>query len=261
MRGGPARAVATRIPRSHPRRASLLTRERMRQALRRGIIHETGLIAHGRGEAFDYLLGERTGPAARGAVHAAAQALRNAQRPVVSANGNVVALAAREVVRVGREARARLEVNLFHRTEARVRRLVRELERAGARDVLGPRPDARIPGLDSDRAKSHSEGVWGADVVLVPLEDGDRAEALRRMGKYVIAIDLNPLSRTARAAHITIVDEVRRALGALADELARQPLEPRPARPRFDNARNLRASLREIARHLRAASDGRGTPP
>lgn len=49
-------------------------------------------------------------------------------------------------------------------------------------------------------------------MVLVPLEDGDRTEALRRMGKTVIAIDLNPLSRTSRAANITIVDNVIRAV-------------------------------------------------
>jgi 4-phosphopantoate--beta-alanine ligase len=47
---------------------------------------------------------------------------------------------------------------------------------------------------------------------LVPLEDGDRCEALKAMGKTVIAIDLNPLSRTARLADITIVDNVIRAI-------------------------------------------------
>ncbi|MCJ2514082.1 MAG: phosphopantothenate/pantothenate synthetase family protein, partial [Candidatus Thermoplasmatota archaeon] len=36
--------------------------------------------------------------------------------------------------------------------------------------------------------------------------------ALRNMGKTVIAIDLNPLSRTARTANITIVDNVIRAI-------------------------------------------------
>lgn len=54
--------------------------------------------------------------------------------------------------------------------------------------------------------------MFAADVVLVPLEDGDRCEALVRMGKSVIAIDLNPLSRTSRSASITIVDELTRAL-------------------------------------------------
>jgi 4-phosphopantoate--beta-alanine ligase len=54
--------------------------------------------------------------------------------------------------------------------------------------------------------------MYSADVILVPLEDGDRCEALVGMGKTVIAIDLNPLSRTARKATLTIVDELTRAL-------------------------------------------------
>jgi 4-phosphopantoate--beta-alanine ligase len=49
-------------------------------------------------------------------------------------------------------------------------------------------------------------------VVLVPLEDGDRCQALINMGKTVIAIDLNPLSRTAICASVTIVDNVIRAV-------------------------------------------------
>lgn len=242
-----ARSLSTRIPKDHPRRASLLTRERMREALLQGLVHETGLIAQGRGEAFDYLIGERTTPSARRAARAAARALKNAKRPVVSVNGNVVALAAAESVRVARAAKARLEVNLFHRTEERVARLVKELEAAGGKDVLGPDPDARIPDLTSDRALCHKEGIYGADVVLVPLEDGDRAEALKRMGKTVIAIDLNPLSRTARVADITIVDEVRRALANVAAELGKT----KAGGPRsFDNAANLKAALGEIQKHL-----------
>lgn len=207
-----------RIPRDHPRYESLVTRERMKDALRRGLIHETGLIAHGRGETFDYLLGERSPPWARRVARTAAAALLGAKQPVLSCNGNVVALAAKECVRAARATGARLEVNLFHRSEPRVRRLVRELENAGGRNVLGPRPDARIPDLSSERAKCHKEGIFGADVVLVPLEDGDRCEALVRMGKTVIAIDLNPLSRTAVRATVTIVDELRRALRLVAEE-------------------------------------------
>lgn len=221
----------------------------MREALLGGLVHETGLIAHGRGEAFDYLLGERTVPAARRAIRAAAKALRSARRPVLSVNGNVVALAARESVMLARASGARLEVNLFHRTEARVRRLVRELESHGAEDVLGPDPDARIPGLDSDRAECHRAGIFGADVVMVPLEDGDRAEALKRMGKFVIAVDLNPLSRTARVADITIVDELTRAMGLLTRE-ARKLSKSRPMRPRFDNRANRAAALGAIRGRL-----------
>ena len=47
---------------------------------------------------------------------------------------------------------------------------------------------------------------------------GRAAPALRAAGKKAIAIDLNPFSRTAQSAHITIVDNVTRAAGLLADE-------------------------------------------
>ncbi len=72
--------------------------------------------------------------------------------------------------------------------------------------------NARIEGLEHDRAICSREGIYSADVVFVPLEDGDRCEALKKMGKKVITVDLNPLSRTARKADITIVDNVTRAI-------------------------------------------------
>lgn len=224
----------------------------MKDALEAGLIHGTGLIAHGRGEAFDYLLGERTHPMARKAARAAAAALLSARQPVLSCNGNVVALAAEACVAAAKATGARLEVNLFHRTEDRVQRLVRELERRGARGVLGPDPDARIPGLSSDRAKCHVEGIFGADVVLVPLEDGDRAQALKRMRKTIIAIDLNPLSRTAKAASITIVDELTRGL----EEVARAAVWFRKRRTgaaalrRIVEGWNNRMALQEARRRI-----------
>lgn len=204
-----------KIPRSHPRYESLVRRERLVKAWRDGIVVPEGLIAHGRGEAFDYLFGEETCAPALVAEKTAAATLLRAKHPVISVNGNVTALAAKQVVRLARAVPARIEVNLFHRTQARVVRIVRLLHRAGAAEVLGARPDARIPGIESKRALCSREGIYAADVVLVPLEDGDRAEALARMGKTVISVDLNPLSRTSRASAIPIVDEVGRALANL----------------------------------------------
>jgi 4-phosphopantoate--beta-alanine ligase len=109
---------------------------------------------------------------------------------------------------------AKVEVNLFHRTPKRISGLVGLMVAAGV-DALGNELDFQIPGLSSKRGRCCSAGIGGADVVLVPLEDGDRCQALVEMGKRVITIDLNPLSRTARTAHITIVDEVGRALPRL----------------------------------------------
>ena len=200
------------IPKSHPRYLSLKVREKLSKAMKDGLVHETGLIAHGRGEAFDYLLGEKTIPIADMAEKVAASALLCAKDPVISVNGNVVALAGEDCIRLAECIPAKLEVNLFHRTNERLDKLVKELERVGAEKVFGKKGDARIPGLDHDRGVCDKSGVFSADVVFVPLEDGDRCQALRDMNKLVIAVDLNPLSRTAKNANITVVDNVIRAV-------------------------------------------------
>jgi len=200
------------IPKNHPRYMSLLTRKKISQGMKDGIVHETGLIAHGRGEAFDYLLGEKTISPVELAEKTAAAALLYAKNPVLSVNGNVVALSAAEYISLADCIPAKIEVNLFHRTKERVDRISDELRRCGAKKVYGMKADAQIPGLDHDRALCDKDGIFSADVVLVPLEDGDRCLALKNMGKTVIAIDLNPLSRTAKTASITIVDNVIRAI-------------------------------------------------
>lgn len=233
-----------KIPKSHPRYESLVRREKLVQGWRDGIVVPEGLIAHGRGEAFDYLLGEQTTAPALVAVKAAAAFLLLADHPVISVNGNVAALAPREVAHLARAIPARVEVNLFHRTETRVARITNRLKAAGARDVLGVRPDARIPGLESGRALCHRDGIYTADVVLVPLEDGDRTEALVRMGKTVISIDLNPLSRTSQQASVPIVDELTRALPNLRKfvaELRGDPKEAKRIARQYDRVGNLRA--------------------
>ena len=180
-------------PKDHPRYKSLLAREKLVDASE--FVAKQGLIAHGRGEAFDYLLGEQTCLPALSAIKAAASALIEAKNPVISVNGNVVALAAREVARLSEISGAKVEVNLFHRTPERVAGLTKMMKKVGI-NALGANADDKIPGLSSERAKCCSDGIGSADVVLVPLEDGDRCEALVKMGKKVITIDLNPLSRT-----------------------------------------------------------------
>ncbi len=200
------------IPKSHPRYLSLKTRERLVEAMEKGFVHETGLIAHGRGEAFDYLLGEQTIPIANDAARVAAAALLHATHPVISVNGNVVSLCANECISLANAIPAKVEVNLFHRTDNRMDALTQELYNHGAKEVFGKKANARIPRLEHDRGLCNRNGIFSADAVLVPLEDGDRCQALKSMGKYVIVIDLNPLSRTAKTASLTIVDNITRAL-------------------------------------------------
>lgn len=258
------------IPRDHPRYESLRIRQRVVSGAERGLAVSEGLLAHGRGEAFDYLLGERTNPEARAASRAAAAALLLAKRPVLSVNGNVASLVPDDLVRLAAAIPgAAVEVNLFHRTEERARRIGRELETAArkmrcrgkAPRIFSGGPDARLAGLSSDRAKCHREGMFLADVVLVPLEDGDRAEALKRAQKTVIAIDLNPLSRTARAADMTIVDNIVRALPALLRQvqLLRGSPSWRLSRivKEFDNGANLRKAIGRILRRLAVLSRAR----
>ena len=200
------------IPKSHPRYLSLTFRKKLSEAMRKGLVHETGLIAHGRGEAFDYLIGEKTITFADEATKVAAAALLLADKPIISVNGNVVALVAEDCVYLADSIPAKLEVNLFHRTEQRVDKIIHELKKKGAKRVYGMTADAKIPDLDHDRALCDKDGIFSADVVLVLLEDGDRCQALSNMGKTVIAIDLNPLSRTAKTANVTIVDNIIRAI-------------------------------------------------
>jgi len=208
---------AADIPADHPRHDSLVTRHRIEDGVDAGITSRQGLIAQGRGEAFDYLLGERTIPSADEAERAAAAALLAADHPVLSVNGNVAALVPAAIVELATVTGAALEVNLFNRTEERVQAIVESLEAHGAEDVKGAAADARIPGLSHERAKVDADGIYQADVVLVPLEDGDRAGALAEMGKTEIVIDLNPLSRSAQAAAIPVVDNVIRAIPGITD--------------------------------------------
>jgi 4-phosphopantoate--beta-alanine ligase len=229
----------TGIPADHPRRQSLLLRETVIRGWENRVVASAGLIAHGRGEAYDYLLGEETQVFARTAVEAAACRLLASHRPVLSVNGNAAALCARELVELAEAAGAALEINLFYRGE-----------------ILGVGGDASatIPELGSMRRRVDPRGILAADTVLVPLEDGDRTEALVKMGKQVITIDLNPLSRTARSAGITIVDNVVRALPALVArtrELASAPPARRAAvLSAYDNRRVLADSLAFMAAHL-----------
>ncbi|ASI98838.1 4-phosphopantoate--beta-alanine ligase [Thermococcus celer] len=209
------------IPRSHPRYWSLYYRERIIEGMEMGMTAKAGLIAHGRGEAFDYLIGERTIEPAERAMRAAVAKFLLAEHPVISVNGNVAALVPKETVELAKALDARLEVNLFYRTEERVRAIAEELRKYGADELLGLNPTKRIPGLEHERGRVDENGIWKADVVLVPLEDGDRTEALVRMGKFVVTVDLNPLSRSARMADVTIVDNVVRAYPRMT-ELARE---------------------------------------
>jgi 4-phosphopantoate--beta-alanine ligase len=242
------------IPPDHPRFRSLATREHLAQSVRSGIVSMEGLTAHGRGEAFDYFLGERTTESALLAERTAAALLMTSRHPVISVNGNAAALAAREIADLQKASGAIVEVNLFHRTGERIRRIEDLLREAGAEVFFGPAE--RLLPLSHDRAWCRREGMFSADVVLVPLEDGDRCEALVKMGKTVIAIDLNPLSRTARAATLTVVDELTRALPNIASACRDLTDDERTLLVQsLDNHYLLSEAIREMTGRLERALD------
>ena len=238
-----------KIPKSHPRFVSLSIREKIVKGYNDGLVAKEGLLAHGRGEAFDYLMGEKTTRTAKAAINAAAATLLSAQSPVISVNGNVAALCPKEIVQLAKATKAKIEVNLFYYDENRKKKIVKSLKKAGAKQVLGtnPRSYRRIGGLDSPRRTVDKDGIFAADVVLVPLEDGDRTEALQKIGKTVITFDLNPLSRTAQTADITIVDNVIRGMRLLVSACKKSKM----VKTNFNNKRALSSTISEIKNNLK----------
>jgi len=175
--------------------------------------------------------------------------LLSAQSPVISVNGNVAALCPKEIVQLAKATQAKIEVNLFYYDEVRKKKLEKSLKKAGSKQVLGtnPRSYRKIGGQGSPRRIVDKDGIFAADVVLVPLEDGDRTEALQKMGKTVITFDLNPLSRTAQKADITIVDNVIRGRRLLVSACKKS----KSTKTNFNNKRALSSTISEIKNNLK----------
>ncbi len=240
------------VPESHPRYVSLKLRDTIVAGVESGVTSIHGLMAHGRGEAFDYLIGEQTQPFAMDAIRAGAATLLLAEHPVISVNGNVAALTPGELVAFSNVLKAPLEVNIFHASKAREQAIQEHLKKHGAVHVLMPTTEAQLSFIDSNRKFVHPEGIFHADVVFVPLEDGDRCEALQKMGKTVVTVDLNPMSRTAKQAGVTIVDNVVRALPLLIQEMQRlqkaSPIVLREIGSQYSNDKILQAAVQWICR-------------
>jgi len=244
------------IPKSHPRVKSLLIREKLVNGFDNGLVAKEGLLAQGRGEAFDYLLGEKTGKTAKLAIRAAAAQLLLAKIPVISINGNVAALCPKQIIKLSKHTKAKLEVNLFYANEKRKNAIIKTLKNNGAKEIFGTdkKSSIKLPGINSARRIVDKDGIFAADVVVVPLEDGDRTIALRKAGKIVITFDLNPLSRTSQTANITIVDNVTRAIDVLISESKRLSKKNSNYLKKiindFDNKKNLTENVIQIKNNL-----------
>ena len=238
-----------KIPKSHPRFVSLNIREKIVSGYNNGLVAKEGLLAHGRGEAFDYLIGERTMRSARTAINAAAVTLLTAKNSVISVNGNIAALCPKEIIQLAKITKSKIEVNLFYHNEERKKKIVKHLKNAGAKQVLGtnPRSNRKIIGIDSPRRIIDKDGIFAADVILIPLEDGDRTQALKNAGKTIITFDLNPLSRTAQTADITIVDNVVRGMRLLISACKKAKTK----KVNFNNRKALASAISEIKNNLK----------
>ena len=239
----------SKIPKDHPRYASLLMRERLVEGQQEGLLAPVAAIAHGRGEAFDYLLGEKTGQSALNALKMSAKLLISAKNPVISVNGNTAVLARDEILDLALILNCPIEINIFYRTPERMAKLLTYFKNDDV-EILGKNPDARIPNLSSERAKCTKNGIYSADVIFVPLEDGDRCEALIKMGKTVIAVDLNPFSRTARTASVTIVDNITRCVPVLTEMIKQAQTNPSVIDVNFTNADILTQAVDEIKERI-----------
>ncbi len=242
------------LPKTHPRYESLKYRHKIIRGMKNLVVAEAGLIAHGRGECFDYILGEKTTNYAKKAIEAAVAALLIAEKPVISVNGNVAALIPEEIVKLSKVIGVPLEINLFYQKEGRIEAIKNALHKAGASKIHGIDINRMIElgGLESNRRKV--ELIANADLVMIPLEDGDRTEVLKKLNKKVIAIDLNPLSRTALWADITIVDNIVRTIPEMikiAKELKKlNSTQLNKIVHNFNNKLNIQNTLELIIQYL-----------
>ena len=185
---------------------------------------------------------------------------------MISVNGNTAVLAGKSLIRVAAVIQCPIEINIYYRTEKRMDLLHDYLESQKlevsrednpinwhgdwgsavmAVKILGKEEDGKIEGLEGPRAICSAEGIERADVILVPLEDGDRCEVLVSLGKDVLVVDLNPLSRSAKMATVTIVDEVSR----MAELLLQYVIENPSDNTEWNNDLALKDSLEIISNY------------
>ncbi len=136
-------------------------------------------------------------------------------------------------------------------------RIAEHLRAYGVENVLTGSDSVTLKHVASQRAIVDKRGIFQADAVFVPLEDGDRAGALVQSGKTVLSVDLNPLSRTAQMSTVTIVDELTRVMKNVNALIKRFVVENRfgeleDLKRSFDNRTNLAASRELLLRHLQS---------
>ena len=111
-----------------------MQRHLIEEGVKDGFVTLTGMIAQGRGEAFDYLIGEKTTEPALLAEKAAVQILQESENRALSVNGNVAALCPQDVVKLSEALDAKIEINLFYWTQERQDKIEQILSRYRNKD-------------------------------------------------------------------------------------------------------------------------------
>lgn len=209
------------LNKDHPRYESLVYREKIVEAHKNGILADSGMIAHGRGETFDYLIGEKTTSNSLNTIEVASCYFLTAKHPVLSVNGNTTALVSEDIAKLSKLLNIPVEINLYYRTPERIANIEKVYRKLGVDELLGTDDDDFIdtPDLNGPRSPVSIEGINKADVIFIPLEDGDRAEKLAALNKNIVNVDLNPLSRTAQTSTVTIVDNIVRVMPLLIESV------------------------------------------
>jgi 4-phosphopantoate--beta-alanine ligase len=155
------------IPKSHPRYESLLLRDKIVKASKEGYLADSAMIAHGRGEAFDYLIGEKTTYPAKRAMYVAVAALLLSNNPVISVNGNATALACDEIIELAKSVNAKIEINLFYRTDDMVKIITQLYKDHGYKEILGTLDDdiEYLNDIKNNRASASKTGIYSADTI------------------------------------------------------------------------------------------------
>ncbi|WP_455644742.1 phosphopantothenate/pantothenate synthetase [Methanosphaera sp.] len=244
------------LNKDHPRYQSLVYRDKIVKAHQQGILADSGMIAHGRGETFDYLIGEKTTPNSQNTIDIAACYFLTSKKPVLSVNGNTTALVSEDVAELSKLLDIPIEINLYYRTPERIRNIEKVYTDLGVKELLGTDEDDFIdtPDLNGPRSPVSIEGIKKADLVFIPLEDGDRAEKLSALDKDILNIDLNPLSRTAQTSTVTIVDNIVRAMPAIITSINKyidyDKKDLQEKIDNFDNKTNLNNAIQDIIKRF-----------
>lgn len=244
------------LNKDHPRYQSLVYREKIVEAHENGILADSGMIAHGRGETFDYLIGEKTTPNSQNTIDVAACYFLTRKHPVLSVNGNTTALVSEDIAKLSELLDIPVEINLYYRTPERIENIERVYKDLGVKEILGTDEDDFIdtPNLNGPRSPVSIEGIKKSDLVFIPLEDGDRAEKLYDLGKDIISVDLNPLSRTAQTSTVTIVDNIVRVIPALIESVKKyenyDKTNIQEKIDLFNNKTNLNIAIKDIIKRF-----------